>query len=314
MKAVIYNKKNRPNRLVYTEVEKPVPMDSEVLIRIHAVSANAADYRSIQMGMIPKKKIFGADIAGTVEAVGKTIKEFQPGNEVIGDLAGCGFGGFAEYAVAPEKLLVRKPGGMTFEQAAALPMAGVTALKALRKKGNVQQGQTVLLLGGAGGVGTFAIQLASYFGAEVTAVCSTANVEQTRSLGARHVVDYSVEDITRRPEHYNLILAVNGNYSISACKRLLKPGGRYVMVGGALSQVFKALIFGWLFSFGSKKILSLAAKPDKKDLEFIARLAEEGTIKPVIDRRYTLDQTPEAMRYLSDGHARGKVVITVREA
>jgi NADPH:quinone reductase-like Zn-dependent oxidoreductase len=312
MKAIIYDKKNRPERLICTEVAKPGPANNEVLIRIHAVSVNAADYRSMKMGLIPKKKIFGADIAGTIEAVGTNISGFKPGDEVIGDLAGCGFGGFAEYAVAPEKFLVHKPAGLSFEQAAALPMAAVTALQGLRNKGNIRQGQTVLLLGSAGGVGTFALQLANHFGAEVTAVCGSDHVEQTRSLGARNVIDYTQDDITRRPEHYDLILAIGGNYPLSACKRLLKSGGRYVMVGGDLTQVFKALLFGWLYSFGSRKMLALAAKPDKSDLDFIARLAQEGTIKPVIDRSYTLEQTPDAMRYLSAGHARGKVVITIR--
>jgi len=311
MKAIIYIKKGLPDKLIYSDVEKPRPNDNEVLIKILAVSANAADYRSMRMGFIPKRKIFGADIAGKVESVGKNIQQFKPGDEVIGDLSDYGFGGFAEYAVAPEKALIQKPAKILFEEAAALPLAAITALQALRDKGNIQKGQNILIVGSGGGVGTFAVQLAKYFGSMVTAVCSTTNVEQTNTLGADYVIDYTKEDFTKSNRCYDLIIAVNGNRSLFAYKRTLNPNGIYVMVGGALWQIFKSILFGWLMSFGSKKMRFLAAKSNQMDLEFIVKLVENGKIKPVIDRRYSLDKTAEAMRYLGEGHARGKVIINV---
>ncbi len=311
MKAVVYNKKSFPDKLIYRDVEKPRPNDNEVLIKIHAVSANAADYRSLRMGIIPKRRIFGADIAGRVESVGKNIRQFKPGDEVIGDLSNCGFGGFAEYTVAPEKALIPNPTKIVFEKEAALPMAAITALQALRDKGNIQKGQKVLIAGSGGGVGTYAVQLAKYFGAVVTAVCSTKNVEQTSSLGADYVIDYTKEDFTKSNRCYDLILAINGNRPLFAYKRILNPNGIYVMVGGTLLQIFMSILFGWLISFGSKKMRSLAAKSNQKDLEFIVKLVEDGKIKPVIDRRYPLDKAADAMRYLGEGHAREKVVINV---
>lgn len=311
MKAILYDKSARPDKLIYSEVDKPVPSDDEVLIKIHAVSVNAADYRSMNMGIIPKKKIFGADVAGRVESVGKNIRLFKVGDEVLGDLASYGFGGFAQYAVAPQKYLVTKPANLTFEEASALPMASVTALQALRNIGNLQKGQHVLIYGGGGGVGTFAIQLAKYFGAEVTVVCGTKNVEQSRSLGAETVLDYTKEDALKASNCFDLILAINGNRRLSDYKRALKPHGKYIMIGGSIPQIFKSLLFGWFFSMGSKKILSLAAKPNQNDLQFIAKLASEGVIKPVIDRYYSLEKVAEAVRYLSEGHASGKVVIRV---
>jgi NADPH:quinone reductase-like Zn-dependent oxidoreductase len=268
----------------------------------------------MKMGMIPKKKIFGADIAGRVVSVGKNIRRFQPGDEVVGEIAAYGFGGFAEYAVAPEKLLVHKPVNVSFEDAAALPMAALTALQAWRDKGKIQAGSHVLIIGSGGGVGTFAVQLAKYFSARVTAVCSTNSVEQTKNLGANDVIDYTKEKFLKSNRSYDIILAVNGSYPLSACKRLLNPKGTYVMVGGTLSQVFKAILFGWAMSFGSKKIRFLAAKPGTKDLEFIMKLANDGRIKPVIETYYPLEKTAEAVRYLSEGHAKGKVVIKVQPA
>jgi NADPH:quinone reductase-like Zn-dependent oxidoreductase len=312
MKAVIYNKKGSPEKLIFCETDKPVPNDNEVLIKVHAVALNAADYRSMKMGIIPKRKIFGADISGRIETVGKNITQFKPGDEVMGDLGSFGFGGLAEYVSAPENALITKPSQISFEEGATLPMAALTALQALRDKGNIQKGHKVLVVGSAGGVGTFAVQLARYFGAEVTGVCSSRNIEQTRSLGANNVIDYSKEDFTKRPERYNLILAINGDYPLSAYKKALAPNGIYVMVGGSLSQIFKSLLFGWIFSFGSKKMKSLAAKANKTDLEYLAKLLEKGSIKPVIDRRYSLDKTSDAMNYLSQGHSTGKVIVVVR--
>ena len=312
MKAIVFNKKAHPDKLVYCEIEKPIPGENEVLVKIIAVSVNAADYRSMKMGLIPKKKIFGADIAGIVESAGRNIQQFKPGDEVIGEIADHGFGGFAEYALAPEKLLVHKPSKISFEDAAALPMAALTALQALRDKGNIQKGHQVLVIGSGGGVGTFAVQLAKYFGATVTAVCSTKNVEQTKNLGADDVIDYTKENFIKRNSSYDIILAINGSYPLLACKRILNPKGTYVMIGGALSQIFKAIIFGWMMSLGPKKIRFLAAKPKQKDLEFIVTLASDGMIKPVIDKYYLLEKTAEAVRYLGEGHARGKVVINVQ--
>jgi len=312
MKAVVYNKKGIPDKLIYCDVEKPIPNDNEVLIKIHAVSANAADYRSMRMGIIPKRRIFGADISGWVESVGKNIRQFKPGDQVIGDLSDCGFGGFAEYAVAPEKALILKPAKILFEEAAALPMAALTALQSLCNKGNIQKGQKVLIVGSGGGVGTFAVQLAKYFGAEVTAVCSTKNVEQTNSLGADYVIDYTKEDFAKHNRGYDLILAINGNRPLTVYKRTLNPNGIYVMVGGGLLQIFKSIFFGWLMSFGSKKMRFLTAKSNQKDLEFIVKLVEDGKVKPVIDRRYPLDKTSDAIRYLGEGHSQGKVVIIIK--
>lgn len=311
MKAVVYSKKSNPDRLVFCDVDKPVPNDNEVMIKVHSVSLNAADYRSMKMGLIPERKIFGADIAGTIESAGKNITSFKPGDEVMGDLASYGFGGLAEYVTAPEKALVLKPKQVSFEEAATLPMAALTALQALRNKGGIRAGHKVLIVGSAGGVGTYAVQLAKHFGAEVTGVCSSGNVKQTLSLGADHVIDYTKEHFTGNGMKYNIILGINGSYPLSAYRKALAENGTYVMVGGSLSQIFKSLVFGRLLSFGSRKMTSLAAKANQNDLELLAQLLEKGIIKPVIDRRITLDRAAEAMSYLKQGHSRGKVVVNI---
>ena len=311
MKAVVYSKKSNPDRLVFCDVDKPVPNDNEVMIKVHSVSLNAADYRSMKMGLIPERKIFGADIAGTIESAGKNITSFEPGDKVMGDLASYGFGGLAEYVTAPEKALVLKPKQVSFEEAATLPMAALTALQALRNKGGIRAGHKVLIVGSAGGVGTYAVQLAKHFGAEVTGVCSSGNVKQTLSLGADHVIDYTKEHFTGNGMKYNIILGINGSYPLSAYRKALAENGTYVMVGGSLSQIFKSLVFGRLLSFGSRKMTSLAAKANQNDLELLAQLLEKGIIKPVIDRRITLDRAAEAMSYLKQGHSRGKVVVNI---
>ena len=275
MKAIVYNKKSYPDKLVYCDVDKPMPNDNEVLIKVHSVSLNAADYRSMKMGLIPKRKIFGADIAGRIESVGKNISLFKPGDEVMGDLASYGFGGLAEYVTAPEKALIIKPDQVSFEEAATLPMAAMTALQSLRDKCNIQKGQKVLIVGSAGGVGTFAIQLAKYYETEVTGVCSSKNVQQTLSLGANYVIDYTKENFTKKDKRYDIILGINGNYPLLAYKKTLTSNGTYVMVGGSLSQIFKSLLFGWALSFGSKKMKSLAAKANKTDLEFLGKTFRE---------------------------------------
>jgi len=311
MKAVVYDKSSAPNVFSFREVEKPTPHDGEVLVKIYAASINAADYRSMRLGIIPKRKIFGADIAGRIEAIGVNVAKFKVGDEVFGDLSGCGFGGFAEYAAAPETALALKPASVSHEAAAAVPMAALTALQALRNKGNIRPGQKVLIFGAGGGVGTFAVQLAKYFGADVSAVCSPKNVDLVRSIGAAHVIDYTKKDILASSNRYDLILAVNGSNPIRNYKRALAPGGILVVIGGALSQVVKSMLFGGILSIGGKKMQTLAAKQDTKDLELIIRLVQEGKMTPIIDRRYPLQQTAEAMQYISQGHARGKVIINV---
>ncbi len=312
MKAIVYEKGGSPEALRLREVEKPIPRNDEVLIKIAAVSLNAADYRSMRMGIIPKNKIFGADVAGRVEEVGKYIKRFQPGDEVFGDLAASGFGGLAEYATAPESLLAQRPASVPCMNAAALPMAAVTALQGLRDVGKIQAGQKILICGAGGGVGTFAVQLARYYGAEVTAVCGPHNVELVKSLGAARVIDYTKEDCFAGGERYDLVLAVNGSQALSTYQRVMAPKGILVMAGGGLSQIFRLMAFGWIYSLGGRKMKLLSAKPSAADLEFIMRLVEVGTIKPVIDRTYRLEETAEAMKYLSQGHAQGKVVISVQ--
>jgi len=290
------------------------------LIKVHAVAINAGDWymlsgkpflvRLMTGGLLkPKNKILGWDIAGRVEAVGRNVKQFQPGDEVFG---ACGCGGFAEYVCASENALVLKPASMTFEEVAAVPVAAVTALQGLRDKGKIQSGQKVLINGASGGVGTFAVQIAKSFGAEVTAVCSTRNLDMARSIGADQVIDYTQEDFTKSGQGYDLILAANGYHSISDYKRALSPKGIYVVTGGSMAQIFQGMLLGPLISMtGSKKMGNSATKMNKKDLAFMKELLEAGKVMPVIDRRYTLSEVPEALRYLGEGHARGKIVIIV---
>jgi NADPH:quinone reductase-like Zn-dependent oxidoreductase len=323
MKAIVYTQYGAPlDVLHFKEVEKPTPGDNEVLIKVHAASVNAAEWRIVRAdpflarfatGLLkPKHTIPGADVAGRVEAVGRSVTLFRPGDEVFGDLSACGWGAFAEYVCADENALALKPANMTFEQAAAVPLAAVTALQGLRDKGQIKAGQKVLINGASGGVGTFAVQIAKAFGAEVTAVCSTTKVDMVRSLGADRVIDYTQEDFTKNGHRYDLILAANGNRSISDYKRALAPKGTYVMTGGSMAQLTQAMLQGpWISMTGSKKMGHLPAKPNKKDLAFVKELLEAGKVVPVIERRYTLAEVPEAIRYLEEGHARGKVVITV---
>jgi len=249
-----------------------------------------------------------------VEAVGRAVTQFQPGDEVFGDISGCNWGGLAEYACACEDVLVSKPAGLTFEQAAAVPMAAVTALQGLRDEGQIRPGQKVAINGASGGVGTFAVQIAKAFGAEVTAVCSTRNVDLVRLLGADHVIDYTQENFTRNGQSYNLILAANGYHPISDYKRALSPQGIYVMAGGSMAQIFQAMLLGSSMSkAGGKKLGGFVGRPDQKDLTFVKELIEAGKVPPVIDRCYPLSETVEAFRHLGEGHARGKVVITVTQ-
>ncbi len=312
MKAILWEKSKSKAALFLRDVEKPIPSNKEVLVRISAASLNALDYRPMQMGVgIPKSRIFGADIVGLVEKVGRDVSRFKPGDTVLGDISGCGSGGFAEYVAVPEEVLILKPAGVSDEIAAAVPVAAVTALQALRDKAAIQPGSQVLIYGASGGVGTYAIQLANYFGAKVTSVCSAQNLEMAKSLGAGEVIDYAREDITRSNKRFDTIIAINGHNKLSSYKRILAPHGTYVMVGGSLRQIFKSILLGPLLSVGGRKFRSLAAKPKVKDLEFVMDLVASQKLRPVIDRRYPLEQTAEAMRYVSGGHARGKVIITI---
>jgi NADPH:quinone reductase-like Zn-dependent oxidoreductase len=312
MKAILYEKQTAPDILVYREAEKPVPGENEVLVQIRCASVNALDYRSLRMGILPKNKIFGADISGVVAETGSSVRQFRAGDAVIADLSGCGMGGFAQYAAVPANALIHKPESVSFEDAAALPVAALTALQGLRK-GGIQAGQHVLICGASGGVGTYALQLAKNFGAKVTAVCSAKHVQQTYALCAGHVIDYRQEDFTKGKERYDLILAVNGNYPLFAYKHALTPGGTAVVLGGALSQIFKTIAFGPLMSMGGKKIKMLAAKPCLADLSLLAGLAAQGLLKPVIDKRFSLSDAAEAVRYAEKGHPGGKIMITVAE-
>jgi NADPH:quinone reductase-like Zn-dependent oxidoreductase len=325
MKAIVYTEYGSPDVLHLKDVGKPVPADAEVLVKVQAVSVNAADLHLLRADpflirlssgfLKPKHTILGSDIAGRVEAVGSSVTQFKPGDEVFGDISACGWGGFAEYVCVRENALVLKPTNLSFEQAAAVPMAAVTALQGIRHAGQIRPGQKVLINGASGGVGTFAVQLAKSFGAEVTAVCSTRNLETARSIGADHVIDYTKEDFATNGQQYDLILAANGDRSISDYKRALSPKGVYVQTGGSMGQMTQAMIQGpWISMTGSKKMGNMGvAKPNQNDLAFMKELLETGKVKPVIDRCYPLSEVPAALRYLEEGHARGKVVITVAE-
>ena len=321
MKAIVYHKYGSPNVLKVEEVDMPTPRDNEVLIKVHAVSVNRSDWEGLigkplyaRIGGLlkPHNKILGSDIAGRVEMAGRNIRQFQPGDEVFGEIPGY-HGGFAEYVCAPEKSLARKPASMTFEEAAAIPQAGVIALQGIRDKGQVRPGQKVLINGAGGGAGTFAVQLAKLYGAEVTAVDNTGKLDFMRSLGADHVLDYTREEFTNNGKQYDLILDLVAHRSVFAYQRALRPNGSYFFVGGSVATLFQILLLGPLIRRTTgKKIRLLAVQPNRKDLVFITELCEAGKVIPVIDRRYPLSEVPEALRYLGEGHAKGKVVITVK--
>lgn len=297
-------------------------MDNEVLVKIHAASVNYGNLVLLKgepflarfaFGLLkPKYTIPGGDIAGRVEAVGKNVKLFKPGDEVFADLSGCGWGGFAEYVSVPDNALAIKPANISFEEAAAVPMAAVTALQSLRDKGKIQSGQKVLIYGASGGVGTYAVQIAKSFGTEVTAVCSTRNLDIARSIGADHVIDYTKEDFSKKQERYDLILGTNGYQPMSVYKRALNTNGIFVHVGGSGAQMFQAMVVGPMFSISSKKKFgSFLQRANRDDLIFIKELIESGKVKPVIDKKYKLSEVPAAFRYFEEGHSQGKVVITV---
>lgn len=325
MKAVFYPKYGSPDVLELREVDIPVPKDHQVLIKVQAASANALDYRRFEsttlIGRLMEtllvkgtNKVLGADLAGTVEAAGASVEHFKPGDAVFGLSAGS-VGAFAEYVCASQKALALKPEGVSFEQAAAVPVAGLTALQAIRDHGQVQPGQQVLIQGASGGVGTFAVQIARYYGAQVTAVCSPRNAEQALALGASQVIDYTRQDFTRTGQRYDFILAVNGFHPLTAYRRALLPGGVYLAAGGSFGQILQAMLLGRLFSRqGGRKMGFMGlARVNPEDLAFLAGLLAGGQVKAAIERRYPLSQTADALRYLAQGHAQGKVVIQVAE-
>jgi NADPH:quinone reductase-like Zn-dependent oxidoreductase len=320
MKAIVYTKYGPPDVLQLQEVEKPSPKDHQVLVKVHVASVNALDWRPFTMPSIPirlmsggrskpKDPSVGVDVAGQVEAVGSKVTAFQPGDFVFGVAPGA----FAEYVCNSENKFALKPANVSFEEAAAVPVAAFTALQGLRDKGQIQPGQKVLIDGASGGVGTFAVQIAKAFGAEVTAVCSTRNLDMLRSIGAGHVIDYTREDFTKNALRYDLILAVNGYHPILGYRRALASHGICVVAGGAMSQIIQALLLGPLLSrIGSKKICFMGiATTSKEDLLVLKELLQAGKVIPVIDKSYPLSETAAAISYLIEEHGRGKVVITV---
>ncbi len=320
MKAVMCPRYGSPDVLQLVEIEKPTPRNDQVLVNVHAASVNAYDWHMMRAkpflvrmssGFLkPKDPRFGADFAGRVEAVGPESKQFHPGDEVFGTASGS----FAEYLCTRERNLALKPTNLSFEEAAAVPMAAITALQGLREKGHIQPGQKVLINGASGGVGTFAVQLAKSFGAEVTGVCSTRNLEMARSIGADHVIDCTQEDFTRSGQRYDLILAANGYHWISNYKRALSASGTFVLTGGSMAQLFEVMLLGrWMSSSRGKKIGFTMAKVNQKDLAFLKELIEVGKVVPVIEKRYPLSQVADAIRHVEEGHAQGKVVLTLEQ-
>ncbi|MGB2676969.1 MAG: NAD(P)-dependent alcohol dehydrogenase [Candidatus Acidiferrum sp.] len=317
MKAIVRTQYGPPDVLQFTEVAKPTPADNEVLLKLYAASVNPLDrffmrgaplIRLIPGLRKPKDARLGVDLAGQVEAVGRNVTQFKPGDEVFGACRGA----FAEYVCATENKLALKPANITFEEAAAVPVAAITVLQGPRDKGRIHRGQKVLVDGASGGVGTFAVQIAKSFGAEVTAVCSTRNVGTARSIGADHVIDYTQEDFTQSGQRYDLIMGANAHHSIFDYRRALSENGIYVIVGGGLARILQGMLLGLLLSLiGSKKTCFFIANINQKDLVFLKDLLEAGKVVPVIDRRYPLSDVAEALRYLEEGHAQGKVVITV---
>jgi len=320
MKAIVRTRYGSPDVLQFTEVEKPTPRDDEVLIKLRAASLNPLDLFTMRGAPLvrlipglrtPKDKRIGVDAAGQVEAVGRNVTQFNPGDEVFGVCRGA----FAEYACGTQDKLARKPANISFEEAAAVPVAAITVLQGLRDKGQIQRDQKVLVDGASGGVGTFAVQIAKSFGAEVTAVCSTRNVDTVRSIGADHVIDYTREDFTKNGQRYELILGANAHHSIFDYRRALNRDGIYVIVGGDLARIAQAMILAPLLSrWGDKKTHFFIANIKQKDLVFLKELLEAGKVVPVIDRRYPLSDGAEALRYLEQRHARGKIVLTIEHS
>jgi NADPH:quinone reductase-like Zn-dependent oxidoreductase len=322
MKAIVYRCYGSPDVLELEDIEKPAPADNEVLVKVHAASVNPLDWHYMRgspyimrlgSGLgAPNDASMGVDFAGTVESVGGNVKQFKPGDEVFGGTSGA----FAEYVtVGEDRALVQKPVNMTFEQAASVPIAAITALQALRDKGKIKPGQKVLINGASGGVGTFAVQIAKSFGAEVTGVCSTRNLEMVRSIGADHIIDYTQDDYTKNGQRYDLIVDMVGNHSLLANRRALEPDGIFVIIGGPkgnwlgpLMGPIKAMM---LSPFVGQEFVMLMAKMRKDDLATLGDLMQAGKVTPVIDRRFRLNEVPAAIRYSEEGHARGKIVINL---
>lgn len=317
MKAIVCPQYGPPDVLQFTDVANPAPADNEVFVKICAAAINPLDrffmrgaplIRLIPGLRKPKDTRLGMDLAGQVEAVGRNAKQFKPGDEVFGASRGA----LAEYVCVPEDKLALKPANLSFEDAAAVPVAALTVLQGLRDKGRIKPGYKVLIDGASGGVGTFAVQLAKSFGAEVTAVCSTRNLERARSLGADHVIDYTREDFRKSGKRYDLILGANAHHSIFDYRRALSPEGIYVLAGGSVVRIFQGMLMAPLVSLiGRKKMRFFIANINQKDLVFLKELLEAGKVVPVIDRRYPLSEAAEALRYLEEGHAQGKIVLTV---
>ena len=318
MKAITYSRYGPPDGLQLTEVPQPVPADDEILVKVRSVSVNRSDWETLtgkplyaRLGGLlkPGNPILGSDVAGTVEAAGKTHTPFKPGDEVFGEMAGyCG--GFAEYVCTRGKIWALKPAGLTFEQAAAIPQAGIIALQGLRDR--VQPGHSVLINGAGGGAGSFAIQLAKLYGAEVTGVDNSGKLDFMRSLGTDHVIDYAQEDFTRNGRKYDLVLDLITYRSAFACARALKPDGSYYAVGGSVATILQFLLFGrWIKRTSGRQVTLLMVQRNREDLEFITDLCASGKIIVPIDRQYPLREVPEALRYLGEGRAQGKIVITV---
>ena len=313
MKAVVYERYGYPEVLEIQEIDRPTVSDREVLIRVRASCVNAADWHfltgtpwvlRLAAGLFkPKRRILGLDAAGTVEAVGGSVRRFQPGDEVFATTDDMG--GFAEYMCVSEDGTVLMPSNVTHEEAAAVPVAALTALQGLRDQGRIQAGQKVLINGASGGVGTFAVQIAKWFGAEVTGVCSTKNLNTACSIGADHVIDYTMEDFARNGGRYDLILDIVGNLPLADCRRMLTRHGIYVAAAGGPIRLL------WIGITGGQRMVSWVSRPKQQDLVFLKELLEAGVVKPVIDRRYPFYEIPDALRYVGEGHARGKVVITM---
>jgi NADPH:quinone reductase-like Zn-dependent oxidoreductase len=318
MKAIVYAKYGSPDVLRLEEVEKPVPKEDQLLLKVWAASVNAYELRHVRAdpflirlmgaGLIkPKHRILGADVAGEVDEVGRQVTRFKPGDAVFGE---GGYGGYAEYVCIDEKRAVAKPAGLTFEEAAAAPMAALTALQGLRDDGHIRAGQKVLINGASGGVGTFAVQIAKAFETEVTGVCRTSKMDLVRSIGADRVIDYTREDVSRQEQRYDLIFDVAAFRPVSEYKRVLNPGGRYVIAGGSIGRIFQVM---FLSRFGAKSMNVTIARVVQEDLILIAEMMAAGKVKSIIDKRFPLSETAAALRYFEEGQVRGKVVITVAE-
>ncbi len=324
MKAMVYDRYGSANVLKLKEIELPTLKENEVLVKIHATSVNSWDWDLLRgkpyvnrIGGLfkPKYPILGADIAGRIEAIGSKVNQFSIGDDVFGDISWCGWGGFAEYVSVNAEALTLKPAGMTFEEAAAIPQAGVLALQGLRDLGNMHEAKTILINGAGGGVGTLGLQIAKSYGAEVTCVDSRKKLDLLQSMGADYVLDYTEEDITKDGKSYDLILDVVGNRSIFDYKPMLNPRGRYVMIGGTMSRILQLLLFGHrIHKTENKKMALLIHKPNKHDQNVLKDLFVAGKLRPIIDKQFSLSQVEEAIRYLGEGHVMGKVVITIHQS